>query len=77
MFDVIGASAKFDEMKSTMQPVETDGYDLFDNPTESTKTARDIAQLQYIPQQQAEELVSYLSCLSADEMIDYISCVVT
>ena len=64
MFDVIGESAKFNEMKNAMQAIESDDYNLLDNPTEHS----DIAQSLYLPQQQAGELMSHLHCRSPGEM---------
>ncbi len=76
-FDVIGASAKFDEMKNAIKVFETDDHDLFDTTNERSKMVIDNMPSAYLPQQEAEELVSQLRCLSPGEMAGYVSCLVT
>lgn len=74
-FDVIGASSKFDEMKNAMKVFEADNYDLFNTDGDDT-SGRALPQA-YLPQKEADELVSYLRFLTPGEMAGYVSCLVT
>ena len=70
-WDVIGASSKFDEMRTAMKVFEDD----FDG--DETDPESNVELEPYLPQQEAEELVSHLRFLSPGEMAGYVSCLVT
>jgi superfamily II RNA helicase len=77
-FDVIGASSKFDEIKNAMNAFEADEYGLFDDSSSTGEKTAAVESLPvYLPQQEADELVSYLRFLSPGEMAGYVSCLVT
>lgn len=74
-FDVIGASSKFDEMKNAMKAFETNDYDLFDDGGGTGSS--DDKPAPYLPQKEADELVSHLRYLTPGEIAGYVSCLVT
>ncbi len=67
-WDVIGASSKLDEMKSAMKVFEED-MSLFDDESEEDEVESNIQP--YMPQKEAEDLVSYLRYLSPAETVPY------
>lgn len=78
-FDVIGASSKLDEMKQAMKAFEDDTSGIFDDNEGKAQASSffDDSSIASLPQQEADELVSYLRYLTPGEMAGYVSCLVT
>ena len=73
-FDVIGASSKFDEMKTAMRAFDSDVFGGDELPAKDSSFGASTVSW---AQQEADELVSYLRYLTPGEMAGYVSCLVT
>ena len=71
---MIGASSKFDEMKTAMRAFESD---VFGGDALAPKDSSFDPSIVSWAQQEADELVSYLRYLTPGEMAGYVSCLVT